>query len=142
MKFESVNQVLYVLHNYKSFQKGEWPDPRRGADLGIPPSPFSGHATFENACLVAAEIALRVQKCGVDGLIVEERFGMKWNGTGMAVRVIARKRCLRQENVHSRISRVLYYIASGENIRTESYDDWKRQEHYRKGRHDKGGINV
>jgi hypothetical protein len=108
---------------------GHWPASRPSGYLDVNVYVQRGilHATFETAVLVAAEVKIRVKKCGLDGYLWEDRFVR-----GMDEREIAKQRHLREEDVSRRINKVLWYAASGRNQRDESYEDWKNKNRFKR----------
>ena len=120
----SHNEVLWILHNYQTLQSGQMPQKEESVR-----HVFSYHAPFEHPCQLAAEISIRVKRCGLDGLLVEARFGMFGGGYETDWQ-LAQRRHLPIDDIHSRINRVTWYI-TGPDIKQESYDDWKRENRFR-----------
>lgn len=119
--------VLWVLNNYGTLARGLWPDPRSAADLGLPNKRIIGHAPFEDPCLTAAEIGNRVARCGLDGFVVEERYGMKWGAWPQSEAEIAHRRHILTAQVYSRISNVILYCTDQEQAQKLPYQVWKWQ---------------
>lgn len=118
--------VLWVLNNYQTLARGLWPDPRSAADLGLPVKRnISRHAPFEDPCLTAAEIGNRVAKCGLDGLLVEERYGMKWGAWPQSEAEIAHRRHIPLMQVSSRITSVAWWCTDENQATQRSYHQWK-----------------
>ena len=123
--------IDWVWENIVLLQRGIWPARRPSGytDIKIYVRRGISHASFETACLVAAEAEIRAKKCGLDGYLVEDRYIKE-----LPVEDIARKRHLRIDDVIRRINKVLWYSASGHNQRPETYDEWKRQSRYNRSR--------
>jgi len=120
------DEVLWILHNYQTLRQGIMPARREESLRHV----FSYHAPFEHACQLAAEVAIRVQRCGLDGLLVEERFGMLGEKPSQTEWQLSQQRHLPVDEVRSRVNKVTWYI-SGPNIPEVSYDDWKRENKFR-----------
>lgn len=118
--------VNWTLFHYNELRSGIWPD-KRTDDIEVHNRVMSSHAPFENPCLLAAEVAIRVKWCGVDGYMVEERFGMGARGTTTPEDGIAFNRRLPADEVHRRINRVKQFVADRP---AAAYDDWKRDTKY------------
>jgi hypothetical protein len=116
------NQVKYVLYRYNTFREGTWPDPKPSEKL-CSKARFL-RAGFEGACEVAAEIAIRVRRCGLDGMLVEAVFMRE--DSPRRESEIARQYHLEVWDVHRRINRVCAYC-EGENARAEDYQTWLRK---------------
>ena len=125
--------VKWVLDNYKLFSAGIFPDCERTECYGK--RDLSAHAPFENACIIAAEVCTRIQCCGMDGLLVEDRYGVKDNNPKMEWE-IAELRHIYIGEVYRRINNVIAFCASGRDRRIkldgkpESYEEWKRNNKY------------
>jgi len=65
------DSVLWVLQNLPLLRSGNWP-PDASNYIDIPLGKLTGHkAPFEIPIQCACEIELRLERCGVDGLILE-----------------------------------------------------------------------
>jgi len=103
-------QVKRILFDYHSLSRGMFVNQIHYENVGIK-VPHIGRAGFEAACLLAAEIGVRVKRCGMDGLLVEAVFMRSENPIPESV--IAREYGIL--DVHRRINRVVAYC-TGENI--------------------------
>ena len=123
-------QVIWILENIHTLKSGVWPESVPSGELTM--MSHSSHASFENACLVAAEIEIRVQRCGLDGYLVGDKYALGQRMTEedrMTEEQIARKRHMYVSKVHNIIKSVLDYCASGHKQRIESYQEFKRRTH-------------
>lgn len=123
------NQVKMVLYNYTELSSGIYPAQMlsRFDNVGIRVPPI-GRASFESACLLAAEIGLRVKRCGIDGMIVEAVF---MRGRLNTESSIAREYHIDQYDVHRRINRVCSYC-EGNDIKSETYEEWRQKNRFKK----------
>jgi hypothetical protein len=121
------------LAQYQELSHGSWPDPQVYESL-VRSKQISRHAPYEAACLLAGEVSARVKACGLDGLLVEDLYGM--NGTApKRPGQIARERRMRFKDVCNRLNKVLWYCTDDEETggrRREIYEDWKKRKEYRK----------
>ena len=125
----SFNHVKYILYHYFDLSRGKFTDSATAERLGMP-LPRQPRAIFEAACLLAAEVALRVKKCGMDGLITEAVFmgeqGLRTESD------IAREYHIDECEVHRRIRRVVAYC-EGFDTREQDYETWRKENRFRKG---------
>ena len=123
-----------ALH-YQELQRGEWPGGIPSDYTELPGGKAHAHAPFENACLVAAELGIRIKRCGLDGFLAEEKY-IK----GLEEAEIAKARYLDIGEVFSRINKVLGYCASGRKARWittkkkkgQTYQEWRRNRGWRR----------
>ena len=99
-----------ILNDYYSLSRGMFVNQIHYENIGIK-VPHIGRAAFEAACLLAAEIGLRVKRCGMDGLLVEAVF--MHSEEPIPESTIAREHGI--FDVHKRINRVTAYC-TGDNI--------------------------
>lgn len=67
----SIQTVLWLIRNLGSLRDGHWP-PEASNYIDIPGTKSSRHrAPFATPVEYAAEIETRLEKCGIDGLILE-----------------------------------------------------------------------
>jgi len=118
--------VTFILYHYKDFQVGLWPDPLRAADLGLPIHSHKSRAAFQAAVETGLEVALRVKRCGQDGMIVEERFGMHWGNEPIEPGEIALKRHIPEGIVRRNIRDVILYCSDEEFEKGLEYHTWRR----------------
>ncbi len=117
------NQVKYVLYHYYELSHGRYPDPETSEKLSIG-FPRHARAAFEAACLMAAEVALRVKRCGADGLLVETIF-MEPDGLRSEAEVASEYHII-EEYVHRAVNRVTAYC-EGMDRRGQEYERWLKE---------------
>lgn len=123
--------VCMILENYHELATGAQPESPPGFDnpetkrTGV-----SNHGWFENSCLLAAEVASRVKRCGLDGMLVEERYGLDWTAPKLESQISA-ERGIKIDKIHASINKVIWYCV-GRKRKRISYEDWKKGKHYRK----------
>lgn len=149
------DSVVWCWENINALIEGFWPASRPSGYTDNKAHVQRGvaRASFETACLAAAEVRLRARKCGLDGYLVEDRYL-----NSLTEQEIARSRHLRLDDVCRRISKVLWYSSSGRNqrricdtcgkenssakssckcggaLRELGYEEWKRRSSYNRSR--------
>ncbi len=118
----SYSKILWVLHHYQELRSGFNPD-GQPVDSVIRSKTVSHRAPYENCCLMAGEVAARIKLCGLDGYLVEDRYGMN-DGVKHEVCEIARMRHLPVKLVSKRIHWVIHFC-EGEGRHAMNYQDWK-----------------
>jgi len=126
--------VTFILYHYKDFQSGLWPDPLQAADLGLPIHSHRSRAAFQAAVDTGLEVALRVKRCGQDGMIVEERFGMHWGNEPIEPGEIALKRHIPEGIIRRSIKDVILYCSDEEFEKGLEYHTWRRLTKYQRNR--------
>jgi hypothetical protein len=91
----------------------------------------NARAPYEGSCMLAAEVARRVRRCGQDGYLVEERYGLNLMASPKTIEQIADDRALLDTEIHKRIKRVIWYCV-GRKAKTEEYWQWMRDKKYRR----------
>ena len=71
--FFTQEQILWLLRHLYRIREGYWPEEHRETGYEYRGGKPSGrkHASFEAPAAIAAELEYRMEKCGVDGLIME-----------------------------------------------------------------------
>ncbi len=120
-------QTLWLIQNLGSLRDGHWP-PEASNYIGRNNSRHK--SPYETAIEYAAEIQLRMEKCGVDGLILEaiESWGKTVDSLTIYLKMQAWSITKRRKNA-------LGYVASGPNMRwhatkkrkAESYQEFKER---------------
>lgn len=113
-KREQIEWVLPFLHILK---EGEWVKNPIGQEEGEKRKPLAT-ARHEMPCLIAAEIEMRLMRCGKDGLLVKAKFC--WNED---VERFARHLNLDINSVDRRVNNTLNYV-SGWKRKERSYKDY------------------
>lgn len=124
----------WILENIHTLRRGEWPDSIPSGYTALPGG-HSQRAPFENPCLLAAEVSIRISRCGMDGYLVEEKY---YNG--LSEDEIARKRHLPINRIIRTINKVVWYVSSGRVPRWkdtrwrkgQTYEEWKHNKLYRR----------
>ena len=118
----------WIVKHAQELRSGIWPGDMFYEYVEFRGKRVSCRASFENTCLVIDELDTRVQHCGLDGYLVEE----KMNGNNE--KEIAQKRWLSENFVRRHINKVLNYCASGDVVpwiathyrKGQTYEEWKR----------------
>lgn len=128
--------VEWVWENYHMLSSGIWPGSDPSGYTDVPGHIKHGtHAPFETPVLVAAEVAIRVKRCGLDSYLVEEKYiGLK------SEEEIAKDRHLSFDDVCRRINKALWYCSSGRTPRWistrkhqgQTYEEWKQQARFKR----------
>jgi len=104
------NQVKHILSNYETYRSGIFYDTRVAENLGIH-VPKQARARFEAACLLAAEVGLRVKRCWPDCFLVEAMF---MRGEPRTDEDVAKEYYLDAKRVKALINRVVAYCTGRE----------------------------
>ncbi len=142
--FYSREDVDLILEHYNDLRSGIWTQEQH-IDFEVRKPGTSRRANFEDACLIAGEIAARVKLCGQDGMLVEECYGMV-TGIPMTEGQIEKARHIPLYEIERRINRVKWFCVGrkrkrpGRDDRGEllsAYEFWKQRSrtfhHYRLG---------
>lgn len=120
--------VILILEHYHDLATGA----RLVNDVGNSETRGdSSHTVFEESCMLAAEVARRVRRCGQDGMIVEERYGLNLMAAPKDVEQIADERVMLDTEIYRIIKKVAWYC-TGRNAKQQDYEDWKAGRHYRR----------
>jgi hypothetical protein len=114
--------VKEVLENYTLYCQGIIPDGTNSDNLGIKVP--NSHATFEAACLIAGEVSIRVRRCGAEGLIIEEYYGLK--SSPKSIQWLWDVRRIPESYLQSCINKVTLYCSDDEYSKRLDYQEWKR----------------
>ena len=123
-------EVSWILNNYNTLRCGVMPD-HIPAELGTR-LPVSTQARFTFCCEMAAQVYIRVRKCGRDGLIVKVVYGMG-EERPKPDRVLSREWHISLSEIWRTVNKVKWYCV-GEDDNPLSYEDWKKMKPYRKKR--------
>ncbi len=127
--------VEFILENYNDLRSGTDPDPECVETTGR--GGIKCHAPYEVFCLTAGEVAARVAMCGLDGMLVEERYGMK-RDPPMTEAEIEKKRRIPLYVICAKINRVKKYCAGRDRgyhedrngeLRYYTYEEWCKRNH-------------
>lgn len=132
------NGVEWLVDHAPELRDGIWPGDMPYEEVEIRGKRYGSRTPIQ--ALILAELSRRVMRCGMDGLLVEQRM------LGKTDEDIARDRHITLGQIRNGINKVLWYCASGEypmwwtvrdrkgNIKRQGieYEDWKRQKLFRK----------
>jgi len=127
----TIDTSLWLIQNLGILGEGHWPpDTSSYIDPGIINKTSSGKAPFVTPIEFAAEIEARLEKCGVDGLILEAI--ECW---GKSEESMSKYLCMPLWSIRRRYKTALYYISSGPARRWhttkkregETYREFKRR---------------
>jgi hypothetical protein len=122
--------VVMVLEHYHDLATGA--QPTTGEEKPENKNPMSAaRAPFESPCMLAAEVARRVRRCGQDSYLVEERYGLNMMASPKTIEQIADERGLLDTEIDKRINRVIWYCV-GRKAKSEEYWQWMRDKKYRR----------
>ncbi len=129
----SQNQVRWLLPYLKELREGLFPsNPHETGYVGSSHS-HSQKAPFENICLIAAELDIRLAACFPDGILVEEHY------SGLSFVELSKKYHQSVIDIERGINNAVSYISSGNCQRWHidhkdfcTYAEWKG--HYRRQR--------
>ena len=124
-------QCLWLIRNLPSLREGYWP-PEASTYTDLPGSKKTGKhkAYFETPIDYAVEISSRMEKCGIDGLIL-----LAIECWGESEASLAKYLRMPEWLVRKRYKRALAYVASGparrwhdtKKRKGESYQEFKRR---------------
>lgn len=107
------SQVLWVIKNLPYLREGYWPpNPAGSGYVDSPISKRKSGAYFETPILIAVDIQTRLERCGLDGLILESIEG--WDKT---VASLSQYLHIPEYSINKRCKRALSYVASGPDVR-------------------------
>ncbi len=137
----SFEDVEYILSHYQELRCGIDPDPQPVECGARVTSRY--HAPGIILIEWAGEIGARVKLCGIDGLVVELRYGMH-TGAPMTEAEIERTRHIPLYEIGRRINRVKWFCV-GQKRKRESYEAWRSRtrsfHHYRAGYNGTKGVS-
>jgi len=124
--------VMMVLEHYHELSTGGKPENPPGYDNPETKRTGTGcHASYEEMGMLCATVCHRVRRCGTDGMLVEERYGLNLMTAPKNEEQIAQERNIPAEDIYRRINKVTWYCV-GRWARKESYEEWKKLKQYRK----------
>lgn len=134
----SRQDIDFILDHYNELRGGEWPDIDH-AESGNRRPGISCRAKFEDPCLVAGEIAARVKLCGLDGMLVAQRYGMD-TGRVLSVIIIEKTWHIELYEVERRINRVKWFCVGSRQKEgawrngklISAYELWRMENKYHK----------
>ena len=96
-------EVIWVLSNLLTLKAGYWPDPDWSTN-GRRPRRFK--AQFVGPCELAAEVEMRLLKCGVDGFLTKQRIA--W---GESYRYMEQQIGIDRDRAARGVSKALSYVS-------------------------------
>jgi|ERR1035437_8945764 hypothetical protein len=105
----SPQEIKWILYHSRDLREGHWPMPDPCESTGGVPS---GHANFETACLVIAEVDDRLADCDDDGLIVKAYYSDHDHDDGISKnRYVCQYYHIDSRRLNQVIGRCLYYVS-------------------------------
>ena len=116
-------QVKWAIAHIQLLREGQWPPSHK--ESGYTGNPIgkkqrSTQAPFINAASIAAELDLRIQRAGVDGLMLEFLYSLDPDDERFVIEHMAQCLNLERREVSQRIRNALYYV-SGNKRKTDKY---------------------
>ena len=114
LKFSKA-EILFLLKHLAGLRKGEYPPNPVGSSYTALPSGqvrAKSGGYYEPVAGIAAEIDIRLDKCGLDGLLLEG--SVTWE---LSDERLARATNMSVAEVNRRLNRALKYISSGRDVR-------------------------
>lgn len=118
-------QMLWLIKNLVDLRGGRWtpnPEGSHSIDMPLIRKGKRGKSPSKDPCLIAAEVEIRLERCGIDGLILEATVG--W---GKSDQSLSKYLGMPVWSVKKRAKRALRYISSGEERERMSYREFKGQ---------------
>lgn len=121
-------QVRWLIPHLPLLRNGSYPrNPKLSdsgyTDTGIKSKQFKAGAAFEVPAGIAAELDIRIQRAGVDGLMLEFLYAFEPADELFVIEHIAQCLNLEKGEVQQRIRNALYYV-SGKDRKTTSYSKY------------------
>lgn len=126
-------QVRWLIPHLGMIRNGDFPKNPKDTgytDTGIKSRQFKAGAAFETAAGIAAELDLRIQRAGLDGLLLELLYTNDPDDEVFVIQHIAEALNLETREVYQRIRNALYYV-SGRDRKQTSYANYVRDQRYR-----------
>ncbi len=117
------SQVKWLIPHLPLLRAGSYPrNPKESGytDPGIKSRQFKAGAAFEIPVGIAAELDIRIEKCGVDGLMLEFLYAFEPDDELFVMEHMAQCLNLERREVEQRIRNALCFV-SGEGRKTTSY---------------------
>ena len=126
--YYSRDQVDFLLNHLNMLRDGEYPpEPVSSGYIGGKGKRLRPWARFTIPAEIAAEIDIRLSKCGLDRYLVEDRYCK-----GLDERAISQKTGLDEEEVSRRINSVIVYLTYKNHLEF-TYREFKRRKLFRRG---------
>lgn len=124
-------QVRWLLPHLALLRSGVWPrNPKETGytDPAISKAPLKAGAKFELPTIIAAELDVRIQAAGVDGLMMEFLYAFEPDDELFVIEHMAQCLNLSRREATQRIRNALYFV-SGADRKKSSYKDFIRDAH-------------
>ena len=121
-------QVKWLISNLSTLRDGSYPrNPKESGytDPAIRQKQVNSTPKFELPAIIAAELDVRIQKAGVDGLMCEFLYAFEPADEVFVVEHIAQCLNVERREVEQRIRNALYFV-SGEKRKAGSYRQYVR----------------
>lgn len=123
----SRDQVVFLLDHLEMLREGEYPpEPVSSGYIGGRGKRNRSQANFIVPTEIAAEIDIRLAKCGLDRYLVEDRYL-----EGLDERAISKKTGIDEEEVSKRINSVIVYLTYKKHLEY-TYKEFKRRKLFRR----------
>lgn len=125
-------QVKWLIPLLPLLRSGSYPPSGKETgyiDQGIKQQQFKPGAKFELPASIAAELDLRIQRAGVDGLLLEFLYAFEPQDELFVIEHIAQCLHFERKEVAQRIRNALYFV-SGADRKTSSYSQYVK-DHYK-----------
>ena len=119
-------QVKWLISQLPLLRNGSYPrNPKESGyvDTGIKSKQFKAGASFEVPAGIAAELDIRIQRAGVDGLMLEFLYAFDPDDEVFIIEHMAQALNLGRKEVSQRIRNALYYV-SGSNRKATTYNKY------------------
>jgi hypothetical protein len=127
--------VMTILEHYHDLSTGV-SILSLGDNIGIIKTGNS-HGPQEELGMLCATICQRVRRCGLDGMLTEERYGLNLLSSPKSEEQIAKERDIPIKDVYKSINRVTWYCCGrngplDENKHLMTYQQWRERKRYRR----------
>jgi len=120
-------QVKWAISNLATLRNGVWPASHKESGyVGEARSKNVSHeAKFIKAASIAAELDLRIQKAGLDGLMLEFLYAFEPDDELFVIEHMAQCLNLEVKEVSRRVRNALYFVSGAKRKRT-TYSQYQR----------------
>ena len=119
------DQIKWALANIQTLRNGQWPPSHKASGYidGAHSKRVSHEGSFVKAAMIAAELDLRIQKAGADGLMAEFLYAFEPEDELFVIEHMAQCLNLERKEVYQRIRDALYFV-SGEHRKKTTYSQY------------------
>ena len=125
----SREQVKWLIYHLPTLRNGSYPrNPKETGytDAGISQRQFRRGAKFETPAIIAAELDVRIQRAGVDGLMLEFLYSGDYADELFVIEHMAIMLGVDRREIARRIQNALRYV-SGNGRKKTSYKEYTRK---------------